>query len=393
MKLRYGLGRAAGYHNGGRITVTEHAGTRGKAVSSGPRSGSPKVSVVMAVHNGERFLRATVDSVLAQTFRDFEFVIVNDGSTDGTQAILEKYSREDSRIRVHCQENQCPGQAQPDNVGVSMSRGQYVARTDADDTSAPTRLARQVAFLDANPAVGCVGGFSRWQDPNGSLILNWTAPESHHQLKWQLCFGNVFAHSSVIFRREVFLDVGGYNEDCFYCEDYDLWCRLSRSTRLACLPEELVTLTRHDTSVTARYRQVQRQCHHAAACEHILALCGASPSADVDSILQGSEEGPLHARREAAGIIRALYRSFGRTERLGSDDRRAIRRDAARRLWRLSSPPAPSERVLWSSMLRACWLDPALPRDALLRKLRPLFVAKNRILSLVSCRGREPKAP
>ena len=334
----------------------------------------------MAVRNGDRSLRRTVESVLAQTLDDFEFVVVDDGSSDRTHSILAEYAQRDSRLRIHYAETQSPGQAEPSNIGISLSRGHYIAKTDADDVSSPTRLAKQVAFLEARPEFGCVGSCTRWVNAEGQTVLTWTAPESHYQLKWQLCFGNIFAHSSAMFRREAFDAIGGYDVRRHYCEDYDLWCRLSRVTQVACLPEQMVTLVRHEDGVTGRHRETQLQRHIEAATDHIGMLCGLSLSHDEVRTLQNYTEGDAKSRRAASRTIVVLHRTMMRADAPPSLDRRAIRQDAARRLWRMALPQAAGAHVGWGALLYAIRLHPRLAVDAALRVLRPLFVLKNRVL-------------
>ncbi len=127
--------------------------------------GEPLVSVVMSVYNGERFLREAIESILSQTFRDFEFIIVNDGSTDGTAGILNSYALSDSRVRVFEQENM--GQCASDNRGCSLARGKYIARMDSDDVSMRDRLERQIAFLENHEKVGLLGGAVEIIDDRG----------------------------------------------------------------------------------------------------------------------------------------------------------------------------------------------------------------------------------
>ena len=113
----------------------------------------------MSVYDGERFLREAIDSILTQTFHDFEFIIVNDGSTDGSAAILDSYAKSDARLRVYDQANR--GQCASDNRGCKLARGKYIARMDADDVSTPDRLEKQIAFLENHPKVGLLGGRPR----------------------------------------------------------------------------------------------------------------------------------------------------------------------------------------------------------------------------------------
>ena len=340
----------------------------------------PQVSVVMAVRNGERYLHQSVESILEQTFRDFEFIIVNDGSTDGTQAILEGYRAKEPKVRVVVQKDQCPGQAQPSNQGIALSRGEYIARIDSDDVAAPTRLEEQARFLDSHKDIGLVGAWSRLVDPSGQQIGIWQAPESHHVLQWQLCFANVFSHSSAMFRRGAFSRVGGYDESRFYCEDYDLWCRLSRSTRIACMPAVLVSLRRHQDSVTFSHPVVQRNRHNDAARSHIRALCGEELSEPGNWLLRGDQTGKTKARKEALRLIQALWGHFSGLAGLPREDRRVIRLDAGRRLIDIAWPHVWFHASMWATFAHASRLNPEIPRDALLRKLRPLLVLKKRLL-------------
>lgn len=183
-------------------------------------SNDPAVSVLMSVYNGQNFLRQAVDSILGQTFADFEFIIIDDGSTDATPDILAGYT--DSRIRRVRNPGNI-GLTRSLNIGLEMARGRYVARMDADDESLPTRIEEQVAFLDANPGVAVCGTAAL---VNGRPV---SRPGEDAVIRSLLPFSPCLTHGSVMLRAAVLREHGlRYNEAFARAQDYELWYRLSR---------------------------------------------------------------------------------------------------------------------------------------------------------------------
>ena len=203
-------------------------------------SAAPPVTVLMPVYNGADYLAESIDTILAQTLPDFEFLIINDGSKDGSQAILDDYAARDARIHVVQQENM--GLAATLNKGLAMARADLVARQDQDDLSAPDRLARQLAWMQSHPDCVLLGTRARiWADRTPTDRTH-DHPTSNAVLKLDLLFNNPFVHSSVMLRRRQVLDLGGYSTDRNRQppEDYELWARIGRSARVANLPERLL---------------------------------------------------------------------------------------------------------------------------------------------------------
>jgi glycosyltransferase involved in cell wall biosynthesis len=196
----------------------------------------PAVSVLMAVHNGGPFVDEAVASVLGQSDGDLELIVVDDGSTDDTPDRLAAVV--DARLHVHRQAR--TGLTRALNRALALSGAALVARLDADDVALPERLARQRAFLAAHPEVGLLGTAARERDPAGALVRVVRPPVDDAALRRALIRANPFVHSSVMVRRELLARVGGYDERLAVAQDYDLWMRLARLTRLATLPEVLV---------------------------------------------------------------------------------------------------------------------------------------------------------
>jgi len=186
----------------------------------------PRVSVVMSVYNGERFLRQAVDSILAQTFTDFEFVVVDDGSTDGTAEILKGYT--DPRLRMIRQEN--IGLIGSLNRAVDIASGDYIARMDADDISSPRRLDRQLEWLESKPGIAVLGTQAAEIDEAGDTLRRHYYPVGSDAIAKALLRGaTALCHGTVMFRRACFEKVGGYRRPFEHAEDYDLWLRMIES--------------------------------------------------------------------------------------------------------------------------------------------------------------------
>ena len=241
---------------------------------------SPKVTVLMPVYNGEKYLREAVDSILGQTFRDFEFIIVDDASTDRGYEIARSYT--DPRIVLVRNERNL-GLTVSLNRGLELTRGEYVARMDCDDVSLPERLERQVAFMDANPDVGACGTWSLDIDHAGNVVGRRELPlgEELNNFYWR----RSLSHPAAMFRfdRE---DGPRYDPACRYAQDYDLWFKVRARRRLANLPEYLLLYRVHDDSITGSRVDAQvRSCYEifrrhtgtpAISFEAFLALTGRS---------------------------------------------------------------------------------------------------------------------
>lgn len=198
----------------------------------------PAVSVILPVYNGLPYLRQAIETVLTQSFHDFELIVINDGSNDGSQALLETF--DDPRMKVVKQKNR--GLAATLNVGIAQANGRYVARQDQDDICLPGRLEKQVAFLEAHPAVMLLGSAAEIWEKEQRTNRIMRHPVDSQALKFALLFNNYFIHSSVMLRRSVFDHIGGYSEDKARQppEDYELWSRIAREFDVANLPDVLL---------------------------------------------------------------------------------------------------------------------------------------------------------
>ncbi|MBV8781276.1 MAG: glycosyltransferase [Phycisphaerae bacterium] len=216
----------------------------------------PLISVVLPVYNSAPYIAKAVESILAQTFTDFELIIVNDGSTDGTEAILRKFEKQDSRIRLISRPN--TGYIIALNEALGLARGELVARMDGDDISLPRRFERQVAFLREHPDVNVVGGRVEIIDSSGRLILRPETPLHDAELQAALLEGrNVMGHPSIMARRQAIVDCGGYDGATWPAEDLDLWLRMGERGKLACVPQFVLRYREHEKSISALQHERQ----------------------------------------------------------------------------------------------------------------------------------------
>ena len=217
---------------------------------------APTVSVLMTMFDAAPHLRASVESILGQTFGDFEFVIVDDGSRDDSVALIESYR--DARIRLVRNERN-KGQTPCLNQGLALARGAWIARQDADDISLPRRLERQIERLRRDEKLALLGCQAWLIDDGGNftgLLDVALGPES---IEWAGLWENPFIHTAAIFRREVVVRLGGYDENFRICQDYDLWMRVAAEHPAANLSERLVVYRHAAQSLQHSGRETVRE--------------------------------------------------------------------------------------------------------------------------------------
>jgi glycosyltransferase involved in cell wall biosynthesis len=217
----------------------------------------PQVSVIMPVFNAEAYLAASVESIISQTFADFEFIIIDDGSTDRSLSILQRYLRQDRRVHLISRPNK--GYSNTLNEAIDLASGGYLARMDADDIACPRRLERQVSHLDANRRCAAVGGWIELIDPENAPICCSRYPQTHCQIDAAHFEGkgSCLAHPAVLMRADAVRDVGKYRPVFEPAEDFDLWLRLSDKYELANVPEIVLRYRLHEQSQSHLRREAQ----------------------------------------------------------------------------------------------------------------------------------------
>ncbi len=220
------------------------------------------VSVIMTVYNGEQYLAEAADSILRQSFADFEFIIIDDGSTDSTPQILADYAKRDPRVRAISHPNM--GRPESLNRGIEHSTAPLIARMDADDIAFPHRLEQQVQFLNAHSEIGLLGGAVDIVTPDGRRISTYQPPTGDAALRAALRFYNPFRHPTLIMRRETLLATGGYRTALADADDYDLILRMAERTQLANVHQPILSYRVHPSQASVFNIAHQMLCGAAA---------------------------------------------------------------------------------------------------------------------------------
>lgn len=221
----------------------------------------PKVSVVMSVHNGERYLRQAIDSILGQTFTDFEFIIIDDRSIDRTLEIISSYG--DPRVRL-IKNTENLGLTTSLNIGVDTASGEYIARMDGDDVSLPERLQKQVAYMDEHPDIAASGTWAQDIDPEGNMVGLRRVPFGK-RMDYDFWRPSPLIHPSTMIR-VAHLGELRYDSGIKYGQDYDLWLTLRREYRIDNLPEYLLLYRVHADSITRAKSAEQVRSAHEVFC-------------------------------------------------------------------------------------------------------------------------------
>lgn len=230
-----------------------------------------RISVVMPVYNGAPYLDEAIKSILNQSFSDFEFIIINDGSTDNSREIIERHR--DPRIkRIDNKENR--GVTESLNKGLHVAVGEFIVRMDSDDFSLPNRFSRQLAYMESHPEIGVCGSHVQVM---GSQEV-WSQPEHPEEVKCRLLLHCCLAHPSVMFRREILVKHSlQYHASYNHAEDYQLWTQLSQVTMISNVPEVLLHYRLHENQISKSFKPLQAQQAERIQYEQLMRL-GIKPS-------------------------------------------------------------------------------------------------------------------
>jgi glycosyltransferase involved in cell wall biosynthesis len=318
-------------------------------------SEGPKVTVLMPLFQNNKYLKDAIDSILNQTFRDFELLIICDDPIDDVKGLLERYQKIDGRMRIYYQSRQ--GLVASLNKGCHLARGEYIARMDADDISLPHRLQMQVAFLDGHPEVGIVGGWALVYNDEKKTDILVKVPETHGFIKWKICFFCPMIHPTVMFRREIVNRAGGYSPEKEHAEDYDLWRRLSFSTSIYNLQEVLLYLRKHEVSVSSMHSMEQREASIEISRLMISDVLGEEVSLDLVRSLWDKKYDTSRDVLQISMLIHRLSQAITSDDTLSAYEKNLVYKDAAIKLCFLVRP-----HIFNLEMLKvlgwACRLDP-----------------------------------
>lgn len=338
-----------------------------------------KITTLTSVFNGERFLRESIESVLNQTFQDFEFIIVDDGSTDKTPEILDSYR--DSRI-VRIVNSPNLGLIESLNKGLERAKGELIARHDADDISLPNRLEKQAALLDKNPDYVLVGSTYELITESGRPIRVEKFPTTDAAIRWHSLFHNPFAHNAVMFRGDVIRANGlRYDKNALHAEDYAFWSKLLQFGRAMNDPYPLVKYRLHGAQVSQTGANAQRQSANAIARENLKALGYDLTEAQVVRLRSWYDSFPLPFRSDDSEFCEIFFNILETFARQHPSERKLVRSIRRQLLYRTLK----SSTLAQAARLRQTpFFNNALRYDGLFALLyfvkAMLFKAKARLL-------------
>jgi len=314
----------------------------------------PRITVLMPVYNGEKYIGEAIESILNQTFANYEFVIIDDCSTDKSKKNIQTYH--DPRINF-ISNNENLGLINTLNIGLALAQGEYIARMDQDDISLPQRLEKQLAFLDNHPEIGVCGTGFKTINQKGASTAVTQFPNQSSLLNWQLHFFCPLVHPTVMMKTSLVKKVGGYNKNATYYEDYDLWVRLCSITQLTNLDDILFCLRKHKENTSQTHLSEQTNNSIKICWELISKTLNKDVSVDIVRQLYLNDYADVNAAIQISNLIRKLYDSFINRNKLTSQEIILIRNDVARRLFSLTGRFWHNIRT-WKIMITVLIFDP-----------------------------------
>jgi hypothetical protein len=297
----------------------------------------PEISVVMSVFNGEKYLAPSIESVLGQSFGGFEFLIVDDGSTDDSNRLMHRYADSDPRIVV-LENPSNMGLTKSLNIAFSKAKGRFIARQDADDISRADRLETQLAMFAGDPGVGFVGTSVTAIDEHGVPGATICAPTHNTLIRWQMLFRNVFKHGTVMIRRDVLENNHlRYDENMVYAQDYDLWSRMLLHSDGRNIARPLVLYRNHGQRISKAHAGEQSGFATRTSHTNLKRLGVSLTAADVGRLCTWLQQPPGQMTENEMNLCREYFHILSRFENsrrdLDPEITRRIRTNLTRHLF------------------------------------------------------------
>ncbi len=301
----------------------------------------PLISVIMPVYNSGQYLAAAVKSILDQTVNDFEFIIIDDASTDNSLELMQKFK--DQRI-VYLKNNSNMGVAETLNRGMQIARGKFIARMDADDISLRQRFQKQIGFFNHHPGTDVLGTWVQCIDEKNKPLSVIQPPLSHASITWNLLFGNCLDHASVMFRNHLLKKTGGYSVKALHYEDYDLWARVSHLAKLANLGQILLHKRIHSQAIASRFIAEQNQCRIKIIKKLLTRLLKRQILSQelkaIDCINKRREPILPEEAKLAVKLLKEMLKIFLISQKLSRREQKEVYLDALEKIWFLAKYPA-----------------------------------------------------
>jgi glycosyltransferase involved in cell wall biosynthesis len=305
---------------------------------------SPMISVVMPVYNSDTYLSESIESILSQTFRDFEFIIICDDPTEKTHQIIEEHLKGDNRIKVFYQKKE--GLVASLNKGLKLAKGKYIARMDADDISLPIRLEEQVGFMEANSDIGVCG---TWLKTIGDGNKVWPSPRFHDDIFAGMLFKPNIHHPTVIIRNDIILNLQEFfNSDFQHAEDMEYWARLAhRGVRFANIEKVLLRYRLHETNVGKIHNEIQKKNSNTIRWMQLMRL-GIEPTEEEREIFTDLMNGIILKKWEIEKVSQLITRIHEANNNTRVFPTQALSQELARRWFKLCLHSSRNGLSIWT---------------------------------------------
>lgn len=323
---------------------------------------TPAISVIMPLYRSQEFLKESIDSIIRQSFNDFEFLIIVDNASEATVSILDEYVKADSRIKVYYNDDM--GLINSLNMGFKAAKGKYIVRMDSDDICLPTRLEKQFLYMEEHPEIGILGTSYEIIDGNGNTTNIYHPINNPKLIKWRLIYDNCLTHSSVIIRSNILGKTGYYRSNAKYAEDYDLWARASHITNISNYRDVLIKYRIHDESVSTTRFEDQHKTVLKIIYANISGLLDYDITmenvADLRKVVTGKRLNDSGKINTSIKILSDLYRLFIRNNQLKPGEIGLVTNDLAIKIFKTAIK---EKQLPVFSRVRLCY-------DAVMLKLR-----------------------
>jgi glycosyltransferase involved in cell wall biosynthesis len=314
---------------------------------------NPLISVIMPAYNAEAYITQAINSILSQTYSNFELIILNDGSTDQTEEIVQSFS--DKRIQ-YIKNQRNLGIAATLNKGSTAAQGEYIARMDADDICFPVRLEHQINFFESHPSIGVLGSAIQLIDRRSRNLHRGLFPNDDALIRWSMMYTNPIAHPTVMIRRKLFLSSNGYRD--VPAEDHDLWERMSNITSFANLPEVLLYLRRFTGTKTEKNTLSVLESSAKISHRIIARILGTDLSENLVQKLWGKE---FETSQDAIDLSELITRLLGvYSLNVSPNIIGLLHRDASRRLVKIATRKKVNNTVRLQILYKAVQIEPLI---------------------------------
>jgi glycosyltransferase involved in cell wall biosynthesis len=303
----------------------------------------PTVSIVMPVYRSDIYLEEAIESIIKQTFNDFELLLIVDKPTFETRQIIKKYLQRDNRISAYYHETRL-GLIDSLNYGCRIAKGKYIARMDSDDICLSKRLEKQIKFLEQHPDIGIVGSFIESINDKGHILNKIQVPSNPKAVRFGLIYYDCIVHPSIVIRKNILNQLNCYSKNAFYVEDYDLWIRASTITDIANIPEVLLKYRIHESNTSISNLSLQEESTIVLIQRNINNFyynCSLEDIKNFREMFRGSRLKDVNTVKRISKLVKMIYQGYLKSTLLDDKEINSIKHEYSKLILKLSISAVP----------------------------------------------------